>query len=57
MEFAVAAVALGIAGGSVVAQQAGFTRTPLQTQSISSDATRNVVQARAEFMPVASPAK
>ena len=50
-KLAVAAVLLGVAGGTVVAQQAGFTRTPLQTQQISSTTTHQVVQARAEFAP------
>lgn len=47
---AVAAMLLGIAGGSVIAQQAGFTRFPLQDQPLS-DPTRHAVQARAEFEP------
>ena len=50
-KLAVAAVLLGIAGGAVVAQTPGFTRTPLQTHPIGSSATYHVVQARAEFAP------
>ena len=50
-KFAVAAIVLGIAGGAVVAQTPGFTRTPLQTQPISASTTYHVVQARAEFQP------
>ena len=49
-KIAAAAILLGIAAGSVVAQQAGFTRTPLQDQPLG-DPTRHAVQARAEFMP------
>jgi quercetin dioxygenase-like cupin family protein len=47
---AVAAMLLGIIGGSVVAQQAGFTRFPLQDQLLS-DPARHAVQVRAEFEP------
>jgi quercetin dioxygenase-like cupin family protein len=36
--------------GAVIAQQAGFTRTPLQTHDLSAPG-RVVVQARAEFDP------
>ena len=46
----IAAVLLGIVGGSVIAQQAGFTRFALQDQPLS-DPTRHAVQARAEFEP------
>jgi quercetin dioxygenase-like cupin family protein len=41
-------VALGAA--AAIAQQAGFTRTPLQDQPLS-DPARHAVQARAEFAP------
>lgn len=37
-KFAVAAVLMGIAGGAVIAQQAGFTRFPLQDQLLSDPA-------------------
>ena len=50
-KLAVAALLLGICGGAVVAQQPGFTRTPLQTHPISAATTYQVVQARAEFAP------
>ena len=43
-------IALALAGGAAIAQQAGFTRTALQDQPLS-DPTRHAVQARAEFAP------
>ena len=47
---AVAAVAAFGTAGIVIAQQAGFTRTALQTQDLSTPG-RVAVQARAEFDP------
>jgi quercetin dioxygenase-like cupin family protein len=39
-----------LAAATAIAQQAGFTRTPLQDQPLS-DPARHAVQARAEFAP------
>ena len=47
------ALALLAIAGAVVAQQAGFTRTALQTQDLSAPG-RVAVQARAEFDPGAA---
>lgn len=48
-----AGVAVFAMAGIVMAQQAGFTRTPLQTQDLSTPG-RVAVQARAEFDPGAA---
>jgi len=45
-----AGAVLAAVAAIAVAQQAGFTRTPLQDQDIS-DPAKHVVQVRAEFQP------
>ena len=45
-----AGAVLAAVAAIAVAQQAGFTRTPLQDQEIS-DPAKHVVQVRAEFQP------
>ena len=45
-----AGAGLAAAAAIAVAQQAGFTRTPLQDQDIT-DPAKHVVQVRAEFQP------
>jgi quercetin dioxygenase-like cupin family protein len=49
-KLAAAVIAIALAGGAAIAQQAGFTRTALQDQPLS-DPLRHAVQARAEFAP------
>ena len=50
MKKIIIAAGLVAMAGIVIAQQAGFTRTPLQTQDLSTPG-RVAVQARAEFDP------
>jgi quercetin dioxygenase-like cupin family protein len=49
-KLAAVVIALALAGGAAIAQQAGFTRIALQDQPLS-DPARHAVQARAEFAP------